>query len=85
MPCWDRCKFIGIKNDRFCIAASDDDFASIENIGSLKGLHKNSLTVLARSCLYSIEAKQNKNAEEEVGEYLISSFLCKTTFLFTYF
>ena len=28
-----RCKFIGIKNDRFCIAASDDDFAALKTSG----------------------------------------------------
>lgn len=28
-----RCKFIGIKNDRFCIAASEDDFAALKTSG----------------------------------------------------
>ena len=28
-----RCKFIGIKNDRLCIAASDDDFAALKTSG----------------------------------------------------
>ena len=31
----------------------------------LKGWHKNFLTVSVHSCLYSIEAEQNKKAEEE--------------------
>lgn len=68
-----RCKFIGIKNDRFCIAASDDDFAALKTSG-LERLAQEFLTVSVHSCQYSIEAKQNKKAEEEVGEYRTSSF-----------
>ena len=68
-----RCKFIGIKNDRFCIAASDDDFAALKTSG-LERLAQEFLTVSVHSCLYSIEAEQNKKAEEEVGEYRTSSF-----------
>ena len=28
-----RCKFIGIKNDRFCVAASDYDFVALKTSG----------------------------------------------------
>ena len=79
-----RCKFIGIKNDRFCVAASDYDFVALK-LQVLKGLHKNSLIVLAHSCLYSTEPKLNNISEEEVGEYLISSSSIKPHFYFTYF
>lgn len=61
------------QNDRFCITASDDDFAALKTSG-LERLAQEFLTVSVHSCLYSIEAKQNKKAEEEVGEYRTSSF-----------
>lgn len=40
----------------------------------LERLAQEFLTVSVHSCLYSIEAEQNKKAEEEVGEYRTSSF-----------
>lgn len=61
------------QNDRFCIAASDDDFAALKTSG-LERLAQEFLTVSVHSCLYSIEAKQNNKAEEEVGSTVLPLF-----------